>query len=96
MGQNRLILASASPRRIKLLEQIGVKPSLIVAADINEIPQKAEKPSEFSKRMALSKALKVDSSDLLAVCAILKIKATSRLSMLSFEECKKITDYYEK
>jgi len=43
----------------------------------------------------VSKALNVDSSDLLAVCAILKIKATSRISMLSFEECKKITDYYE-
>ena len=43
----------------------------------------------------LSKALKVDSSDLLAVCAILKLKATSRLSLLSFEECKQITDYYE-
>ena len=31
--------------------------------------------------LELSEALNVDSSDLLAVCAILKIKATSRLSM---------------
>ena len=45
--------------------------------------------------LELSDALNVDSSDLLAICAILKIKATSRLSMLSFEECKKLTDYYE-
>ena len=45
--------------------------------------------------LELSEALNVDSSDLLAVCAILKIKDTSRLIMLSFEECKKITDYYE-
>ena len=45
--------------------------------------------------LELSEALNVDCSDLLAVCAILKIKATSRLSMLSFEECKQITDYYE-
>ena len=37
--------------------------------------------------LELSEALNVDSSDLLAVCAILKFKATSRLSMLSFEEC---------
>ena len=44
----------------------------------------------------LSEALNVDSSELLAVCAILKLKATSRLSMLSFEECKLITDYFEK
>ena len=45
--------------------------------------------------LELSEALNVDTSDLLAICAILKIKASSRLSMLSFEECKKITDYYE-
>ena len=45
--------------------------------------------------LELSAALNVDSSDLLAVCAILRIKATTRLSMLSFDECKKITDYYE-
>ena len=45
--------------------------------------------------LELSKALNVDSSDLLAVCAILKIKATSKLSTLLFEECKQITDYYE-
>ena len=45
--------------------------------------------------LELSDALNVDSSDLLAVCAILNVKATSRLSMLSFEECKKITDYYQ-
>ena len=45
--------------------------------------------------LELSDALNVDNSDLLAVCAILNVKATSRLSMLSFDECKKITDYYE-
>ena len=44
----------------------------------------------------LAEALGIDTSDLLAVCAILKFKATSRLSMLSFEDCKKVTDYYEK
>ena len=43
----------------------------------------------------LSEELNVDSSDLLAVCAILKFNACSRLSMLTFEECKVITDYYE-
>ena len=45
--------------------------------------------------LQLSEALNVDSSDLISVCTILEIKATSRLSMLSFKECKKITDYYE-
>tara|TARA_Y100001970_G_C14219859_1_gene851995 strand:+ start:356 stop:529 length:174 start_codon:yes stop_codon:yes gene_type:complete len=44
----------------------------------------------------LAEAIGIDTSDLLAVCAILKCKATSKLSMLSFEECKRISDYYEK
>ena len=45
--------------------------------------------------LELSEALNVNCSDLLALCTILDFKASSRLSMLSFEECKKITDYYE-
>ena len=44
----------------------------------------------------LSEALDVDSSDLLAVCAILKCNASSKLSVLTFKECKLITDYYER
>ena len=46
--------------------------------------------------LELSEALNIDCSDLLAVCTILKFKASSRLSMLSFDECKIITDYFEK
>ena len=61
---------------------------------------KVEKESFFIMKglrvFELSEALNVDSADLLAICAILSCNASSRLSMLSFEECKKITDYYEK
>ena len=46
--------------------------------------------------LELSEALNVDTEDIIAICAILKFHATSKLSMLSFEECKIITDYYEK
>ena len=63
MAPNQLILASASPRRVKLLEQIGVTPSLVIHADIDEIPKKAERPGEFAKRMALAKALKISHSN---------------------------------
>ncbi len=45
--------------------------------------------------LELADAIGVETSDILAVCAILKLKATSRLSMISFEECKKISDFYE-
>ena len=45
--------------------------------------------------LELAQALEADYSDIIAICAILRITATSRLSTLSFEDCKKITDYYE-
>ncbi len=34
----RLVLASASPRRLALLAQIGVTPDEIIVADIDEAP----------------------------------------------------------
>ena len=45
--------------------------------------------------LELAQALETDYSDIIAICAILNLTATSRLSTLSFEDCKKITDYYE-
>ena len=52
----KLILASASPRRLALLEQIGVKPDLLLPADIDETPRKGEKPRDYARRIAISKA----------------------------------------
>ena len=43
----------------------------------------------------LSEALQVDSSDIIAVCALLKIPASSTLSTLSIEQCKEIIDYIQ-
>ena len=45
--------------------------------------------------LELAEALDADYSDIIAICTILNLAATSRLSTLSFEDCKKITDYYE-
>ena len=53
------ILASQSPQRRRLLMQIGFEPAKIEAADIDETPQKGEKPSAYVKRMAWEKALHV-------------------------------------
>ena len=44
----------------------------------------------------LSEALGMDSSDLIAVCTILKIPASSPLSSIKIEECKRIIDYIER
>ncbi len=51
-----LVLASASPRRIELLAQIGVVPDRVVPADIDETPLKGETPTLLAERLARSKA----------------------------------------
>lgn len=52
----RLVLASASPRRLALLAQIGVTPDDVVAADIDETPLKGEPPRRLALRLARRKA----------------------------------------
>lgn len=54
-----LILASASPRRLELLKQIGITPNKVIPADIDETPRKKELPADYTKRMAEEKALVV-------------------------------------
>ncbi len=54
--KNNIILASASPRRLALLKQVGIVPQKVVAADIDETPQKAELPAKYAARMAREKA----------------------------------------
>jgi len=51
-----LVLASASPRRVDLLKQIGFKPDIIHPADIDETPLKGELPITLVKRLAEEKA----------------------------------------
>ena len=53
-----IVLASASPRRRELLQQIGID-FRIVVADIEEEPLPDEKPGDFVSRMAREKALEV-------------------------------------
>ncbi len=55
----RFILASASPRRIELLAQIGIVPDAVVPADIDETPHDGELPRPYAFRMACEKAAKV-------------------------------------
>jgi septum formation protein len=52
----KLVLASASPRRLALLEQAGVVPDLLNPVDIDETPRKRETPRSLSARLALEKA----------------------------------------
>lgn len=54
--RHELVLASASPRRVALLAQIGIAPDRIISADIDETPKKAEAPRLLAARLAHAKA----------------------------------------
>lgn len=56
MTQAPFVLASASPRRLELLRQIGIAPDEVLPADIDETPRKAELPKNYVLRMAVEKA----------------------------------------
>ena len=55
----RLILASASPRRIDLLARIGIIPDAIIPAEIDESVAKSELPRDHAVRLAREKAAAV-------------------------------------
>ncbi len=50
-----LVLASASPRRVDLLRQVGIEPGAIDPADIDETPGPREQPRPYALRMARAK-----------------------------------------
>ncbi len=51
-----LILASASPRRVELLAQVGIAPDQIDPAEIDETAGKDELPGPLARRLAVAKA----------------------------------------
>ncbi|KQO61557.1 septum formation inhibitor Maf [Methylobacterium sp. Leaf469] len=54
-GGARLVLASASPRRLALLQQAGIEPDALLPADVDETPRKSETPRELARRLARDK-----------------------------------------
>lgn len=58
MSVSQLVLASASPRRRELLDQLGVR-YLVDPADIDETRRHGETPAGYVQRMAREKALRV-------------------------------------
>jgi septum formation protein len=52
----RLVLASASPRRLELLRQIGVVPDQVEPAELDESPHAKESPRQLACRLAAAKA----------------------------------------
>ncbi|MBB3949135.1 Maf-like protein [Aureimonas jatrophae] len=56
MGGSALVLASGSPRRLELLQQIGIEPERLLPADLDETPERSEHPRQLAKRLARDKA----------------------------------------
>jgi septum formation protein len=57
-AQQRIVLASRSPRRIELLARLGIEPE-VVPADIDETPFVNENPVAYVERLARAKATAV-------------------------------------
>ena len=75
----RLILASASPRRLELLARLGITPDEVQAADIDETPHKAELPRDYASRMALEKARAVAATDAFVLAGDTVVAAGRRI-----------------
>lgn len=52
-----LVLASASPRRLALLQQIGIEPAALMPTDLDETPGRNEAPRALAARLASAKAV---------------------------------------
>ncbi len=55
-GRLKLVLASGSPRRLALLNQLGVEPDRILPATVDETPKKNELPRNLARRLSREKA----------------------------------------
>jgi septum formation protein len=65
----KLVLASASPRRLDLLRQIAIEPDQILSPDIDETPLRGETPRLLALRLALAKAAAVAAPDAFVLAA---------------------------
>ena len=79
MTRPRLILASASPRRLDLLARIGVVPDAVLPADIDEMPLPAELPARHAERLAAEKAAGVSQAGALVLAADTVVAAGRRI-----------------
>jgi septum formation protein len=56
IGRPKFVLASGSPRRLTLINQIGIEPDALRPADIDEMPKRGELPRALANRLAREKA----------------------------------------
>ncbi len=81
-----LVLASASPRRLALLAQIGVVPDHVISPNIDETPLRDELPRDYARRLAQAKADAVAMPDAFVLAADTVVAAGRRI--LPKTECE--------
>jgi septum formation protein len=84
----RLVLASASPRRLDLLARIGVTPDAVVPADIDETPWPGELPADHARRVAAEKAAAIAEPGVLTLAADTVVAAGRRILPKADEEAQ--------
>lgn len=75
----RLILASASPRRLEMLARIGITPDAIHSTDIDETPRPRELPADYAARMSAAKAAAAAEPGALTLAADTVVAAGRRI-----------------
>jgi len=78
-GEVKLVLASASPRRLELLARLGVSPDSVAPTDIDESPGKGELPADYARRMAAEKAAAAAQAGALVLAADTVVAAGRRI-----------------
>jgi len=58
MKNQKIVLASSSPRRLELMRMIGLEPT-VLPPHVEEIPLEGESPGEFIRRVTLEKGVSV-------------------------------------
>ena len=56
IGRPKFVLASGSPRRLALVNQVGIEPDALKPSDIDETPRRGEIPRAYANRLARTKA----------------------------------------
>ena len=79
MSGHRLVLASASPRRLALLAQIGITPDRVHPTEIDETPLPREIPRLHAERLARAKADAADAPGCFVLAADTVVAAGRRI-----------------
>jgi septum formation protein len=79
VSEPRLVLASASPRRVALLAQIGITPDRVYPTQIDETPLRRELPRPHADRLACAKADAVDAPGCFILAADTVVAAGRRI-----------------